>query len=168
MSCYKSHFGMIVNAIVVWIMVVITTIASLIITNTPFTWVSLMKTGGATMLLVTFITTVIPIGKLGDGSAAKLGLKRGKLAFTLVAGIIPTIIINTGMSSVMPALAIFYNEAIPAAARMGVWVDAFLLNWPIMFVVAYVASIVAGKVGEMVAIKTLGAPPAGPANVEKN
>lgn len=159
MKCYKDHFGMIVNIVLAWIMTVIMTLASFVLMKTPINWVTLLNTGGPVFLIINFIITLIPINQLGNASAKKIGLKPGTLVFTLVAGIVPTLFFNTAMSGFMPALGIFYNEAIPKAARMGAWIDAFLKNWPIMFVVSYIASLIAGKLGEVVAIKTLGEPP---------
>ena len=59
---------------------------------------------------------------------------------------------------VMVALNIFYNDAIPKEARMGAWIGGVLSGWLLTFVISYFLALAAAKLGEAVAIKTIGIP----------
>ena len=163
MKCYKNHFGMIVSAVIAILMGLFMGVATLIVNHTPITWVTLFNTWACIFLLVTLVLMLLPVNVWGEKLAAKFGCKPRTLAFTLISNLLPSLIINTILSAVMPAMNIFYNEAIPAPARMGAFLGAFLGGWPVTFVISYVCALIAGKIGETVAVKTIGSP-GGPAD----
>ena len=121
-------------------------------------WVSLMTMWGKISLIVTFVLLIIPVSELGGRFAALCRCRPGSLVSTLVANLIPTLIINTVLAAVIPALGIFYNEAIPADARMESWKAAFFGGWLLTFVISYFFGLLAAKIGETVAVRTLGVP----------
>ena len=51
---------------------------------------------------------------------------------------------------------IFYNEAIPASEQMSHWVQGFVRDWPITFVISYFAAFVAEYCGKLAAKKYAG------------
>ena len=158
MKCYQNHFGMIVSSVIALLMGIFMAVAIMIIQHTPFTWINIFETWGIIFLMITLILMIVPVNLLGDKFAKKIGLKARTLSFALVSNIIPSLIFNTIMSLVMPATGIFYNEAIPAEARVGAWMDAFVSGWLPTFVISYFCALVAAKIGELAACKTIGIP----------
>lgn len=158
MNCYKNHFGMIVNAMLAVLMGLFMGVAILIINHTPITWVSLIDMWGDITLVVTFVLMIMPLNVWGNKFADLCKCKPGTVVYTLVANIVPTLIINTILAAVIPALGIFYNEAIPKEARMGTWMGVFFGGWLLTFVISFFLAILAAKIGEFVAVKTIGVP----------
>ena len=158
MPFFKNHFGLIITNIVCFLMSLIMAIAVMFLNHMPKTWVTLLQTWGSAFLVVTIVMALIPCVLLGDKFAGLFKLTPHSLHFTLVSNIIPTLIINTVLAFVMPALGIFYNEAIPDVARMGAWIGASIGGWLPTFIISYFAALIASKVGESIAVKTIGFP----------
>jgi len=156
MKCYKSHFGMIVNAMLAFLMGFFMGVTILIVEHTPVNWVSLATIWGKITLIVTIVLMIMPVGEWGDKFAALCKCKPGSVVFTLVSNLVPTFIINTVLAAVVPALGIFYNEAIPAEARMDSWKAAFFGGWLLTFVVSYFFGLLSAKIGVAVAARTIG------------
>lgn len=158
MKCYKNHFGMIVSAVLAVLMGLFMGISILLIEHRPINWVSLLDIWGDITLVVTLVLILMPLNEWGNKFAEKCRCRPGTVVFTLVANIIPTFIINTVLAAVIPALGIFYNEAIPRESRMAEWLGVFFGGWLLTFVISYFLSILAAKIGEAVALRTLGVP----------
>lgn len=158
MKCYKNHFGMIINTVLAILMGLFMGVSILIITHRPINWVSLMDMWGDITLVVTFVLILMPLNEWANKFAAKLGCRPGTPVSTLVGNLLPTFIINTILAAVIPGLGIFYNEAIPQAARMAAWKDEFIGGWLLTFVISYFFSLLAAWIGEKIAVRTLGAP----------
>ncbi len=158
MKFFKNHFGLIVGIVLAVLMGLFMGIAILIINQAPINWVSLIDMWGDITLVVIFVLLILPINEWGNKFSAKLGCKPGTLVNTLVANLLPTFIINTVLAAVIPALGIFYNEAIPPEARMGEWTGVFFGGWLLTFVISYFLSLLAAKIGEIVAVRSIGVP----------
>ena len=146
---------MIVNAVVAVLMGLFMGTTVLLLHGTQINWVSLGEVWAKITLVVTFVLALMPLNEWGEKSAKMAGCRQGTIVFGLVANILPTIIINTILGAVLPAMDIFYNEAIPKEARMGEWVAAFLGDWIPTFIAAYFFSMLAAKIGGMLADRTL-------------
>ncbi|MBQ6582295.1 MAG: hypothetical protein IJH77_00555 [Mogibacterium sp.] len=158
MPYFKNHFGLIITRVIAFLMSGIMAVAVMFLNHMPKTWVTFVQTWGAAFLVVTVVLVICPVSLLGDKFAGMFKLTPHTMPFTLVSNIIPTLIINTVLAFVMPALGIFYNEAVPEAARMGAWLGASLGGWLPTFIISYFAALIAAKVGESLAVKTIGFP----------
>lgn len=158
MKFFKNHFGLIISIMLAFLMGLFMGIAILIINHTPITWVSLIDMWGDITLVVLIVLMLMPLNEWGNKFSAKLGCKPGTVVNTLVANLLPTFIINTILAAVIPALGIFYNDAIPPEARMGTWKGVFFGGWVLTFVISYFLALLAAKIGEIVAIKSIGIP----------
>ncbi|MBQ6622291.1 MAG: hypothetical protein IJH75_05610 [Mogibacterium sp.] len=158
MKYFKNHFGLTVTLVIGFLMSLMMTVAIMIITKTPWNWVSFYTMLARIYLTVSLVLFFIPVNVLGEKFGTAVGCKPRTLAMTLVSNIIPTLIINTVLAAVVPALTIFYNDAIPPEARMGAWKGAFFGGWLLTFVISYFCALLAGKAGEAVAIKSVGLP----------
>ena len=109
--------------------------------------------------MVTFVVLTVsifvPYVKWGYASAAALHLKEGTIGFKLVAGIIPSLILNTFNTVIVSGASIMYSETIPAAAQTGIWIEAIIHDWPICLVVSYIAAFAAEAIGKKVAEKNV-------------
>lgn len=147
---------MIVNAVVAVLMGLFMGTTVLLLHGDKINWVSLGGVWAKITLVVTFVLLIMPLNEWGEKSAKKVGCKQESAVFGFVANILPTVIINTILGAVLPAMDIFYNEAIPREARMGEWTAAFLRDWIPTFIAAYFFSMLAAKIGGMIADRTLG------------
>lgn len=73
------------------------------------------------------------------------------VAYALVQGIIPSVVLNTFNTFICVGQSIFYNPAIPQAERMAIWWHSCVSIWLIFFIVSYFASYVAIWIGKFVA-----------------
>lgn len=152
---FKDHFGMVVGTIIALVMGLIMSIASLIVDSLPMNFSMFFKNWGSITLVVLLVSIVIPCSVLGEKFAAALKCKPGSIAGILIANIIPSLIINTFNTLIVSAVNIFYNNAIPAELQFSAWMAAVVHDWPIMFVVSYIAALIAQKIGVAVAIKNV-------------
>ena len=147
---------MIVNAMMALLMGLFMGVTTLLIEHTPINWVSLITMWSKITFVVTIVLMLVPVSELGNKFAAMLKCRPGTLVSTLVANLVPTFIINTVLAATVPALGIFYNEAIPADARMGEWKAAFFGTWLLTYVISYFFGLLSAKIGAIVAARTLG------------
>lgn len=104
-------------------------------------------------MIVFVFSLFIPYNAWGDWFAGLFHLKEGSLAFKLVQGIIPSVVLNSSNTFICTAASIFYNEAIPKAARMSAYLDGCKKAWLPCFVVSYIASFAAVWLGSKVVEK---------------
>ncbi|MGM9911607.1 MAG: ATPase [Lacticaseibacillus absianus] len=119
----------------------------------PFNWVNLFELTAEISLIVFVFSLFIPYNAWGDWFAGLFHLKEGSLAFKLVQGIIPSVVLNSANTFICTAASIFYNEAIPKAARVSAYLDGCKKAWLPCFVVSYIASFAAVWLGSKVAEK---------------
>ena len=147
---------MIVNATLAFLMGFFMGVSILLIEHTPINWVSLVTIWAKITLVVTTILMVLPVGSWGSRFAELCRCKKGSIAYTLVENLVPTFIINTVLAAVVPALGIFYNDAIPADQRMSQWKAAFLGGWLLTFIISYFFGLFSAKLGGKIADRTIG------------
>lgn len=119
----------------------------------PFNWVNLFELTAEISLIVFVFSLFIPYNAWGDWFADLFHLQEGTVTFKLVQGIIPSVVLNSANTFICTAASIFYNEAIPKAARMGAYLDGCKKAWIPCFVVSYIASFAAVWLGSKVAEK---------------
>jgi len=144
---FGNHYGLIFRVAHALTMGLLMGVFSIVYKGQPFNWVTVITTWGVNLWLILFINILIPSKEWGDKLSARCGLDPQKSGFTLLSNLVPNFTMTTFMSAMQPARAIFYNEAIPRAARLGTWVHSFLADWPAFFPVGYVASLLAMWVG---------------------
>ncbi|MBA1392917.1 hypothetical protein EQ500_03380 [Lactobacillus sp. XV13L] len=154
----KSHFGTIITAVLALVMGFIMAVAVALVDRLGLTWTVIFKLWGEIFFIVFVVSLFIPYNNWGDKFAGMFGLKKGTTAFKLVQAIIPSAILNTFNTLVCSGQSIFYNPAIPQAARMQTWVNGCLHDWLIFFIISYAASFIAVWIGTKTATAVLGAP----------
>lgn len=150
---YKSHFGTILTTVLSMFMGVVMACFIIFLNHLPFNWVNLFELTAEISLIVFVFSLFIPYNAWGDWFAGLFHLKEGSLAFKLVQGIIPSVVLNSSNTFICTAASIFYNEAIPKAARMSAYLDGCKKAWLPCFVVSYIASFAAVWLGSKVAEK---------------
>ncbi|MFK3587099.1 hypothetical protein OCH80_01610 [Lactobacillus sp. 23-2] len=150
---YKSHFGTILTTVLSMFMGVVMACFIIFLNHLPFNWVNLFELTAEISLIVFVCSLFIPYNAWGDWFAGLFHLKEGSLAFKLVQGIIPSVVLNSANTFICTAASIFYNEAIPKAARVSVYLDGCKKAWFPCFVVSYIASFAAVWLGSKVAEK---------------
>lgn len=155
---FKSHFGTIITAVLALVMGLIMSISVAIIDKLGLTWTVLFKLWAEIFFIVFVASLFIPYNSWGDWFAGLFGLKKGTIAFKLVQGIIPSAILNTFNTCICSGQSIFYNPAIPQAARMQIWINGCLHDWIICFIISYIASFIAVWIGTKTATAILGSP----------
>lgn len=150
---YKSHFGTILTTVLSMFMGVVMACFIIFLNHLPFNWVNLFELTAEISLTVFVFSLFIPYNAWGDWFAGLFHLKEGSLAFKLVQGIIPSVVLNSANTFICTAASIFYNEAIPKAARMSAYLDGCKKAWLPCFVVSYIASFAAVWLGSKVAEK---------------
>ncbi|MFV4916360.1 hypothetical protein [Lactobacillus delbrueckii] len=112
---YKSHFGTILTLVLSMFMGLVMAIFIIFLNHLPFNWVNLFELTVEINLIVFFFSLFIPYNAWGDWFAGLFHLKEGTVAYSLVEGIIPSVVLNTLNTFICTGASIFYNEAIPKA-----------------------------------------------------
>ncbi len=148
---FKSKQGMTISIITTLFMGVCMALTAMALGSADRTIWSFLSTCGTVSWLILVLLVLLPIPQWGNQIATTLGCKPGSFVFTLVSGILPALIFNTENAAIMAAINIFGSTAIPEAEKLGIWWSSLLHDWPIMLIVAYIASIIAGILGNVVA-----------------
>ena len=149
----KSHFGMIVTLILALGMGIIMGLAAMIVDHLPMNVWVFYQNWGVIALNVIVISLFVPYKAWSARLTGKLGLQEGTAACTLVSNIIPSLIFNTVNTLLVPAAGIFTSEAIPAGQKAAVWASGAVRDWPIMFVISFLAALVCEQTGVRIAKK---------------
>ncbi|MBR1709561.1 MAG: hypothetical protein IJ719_12145 [Clostridia bacterium] len=142
----NNKFGTVMSISVSVIMGFVMAVTAIIVNKIPFGLGVLLKNACISILVVFLISLFIPYRKLGEQFAGLFPVKHGSLPFQLISNIVPSLIINTFNTIIISGANILTNPGIPAAARMGIWGSAIVKGFPIMFLVAYIASFFAQKI----------------------
>lgn len=78
-------------------------------------------------------------------------IRNGTLAYKLLDGIVPSLILNTLNTVLVSAANILYNETIPASEQVSIWLAGIVHDWPITFVVSYFAAFASEYCGKITA-----------------
>ncbi|CCI82357.1 hypothetical protein [Lactobacillus hominis] len=121
-------------------------------------WTVIFKLWAEIFMIVFVISLFVPYNDWGNWLAKLFHLKEGTVSFNLVQALIPSAVLNTFNTLICSGQSIFYNPAIPQAARMQTWINGCVHDWLIFFVVSYFASFIAVWAGTRVATMILGKP----------
>lgn len=146
---FRSHFGMIVSVIIALIlslcMSATATCKSAASAGQAVEIEALVRNWGTAFLVIMLISVFLPVKMWGDRFAAAIGLKEGSLPFGLVSNLIPTLFYNTGATFVLVGVNVGFSSPYYWTAVAG--------DYLLMFVISYVLSLVAERVGMLVAQK---------------
>lgn len=148
---FRNQFGMIVSIVIaVLLSFCMATTASIRNPGAGLTVELIIRNWGTAFLSIMLISVFIPSKLWGDKLAGKLGLKPDTLPFGLVSNLVPTLFYNTGATLVLVGVNVGFSSPFYWAA---VWADYWF-----MFVVSYLLSLVAERIGMLVARKVFDVP----------
>lgn len=136
----------------IWISLIINVVLSIVLPLAAMgmiTWGIFLKGFAVAFPASTIIVLVIPITKLGNFIAIKLGLKPQSLPFTLVSTAILALILSTFMSLLMTAANAGFGPHF-----VGAWLSAY--GWALISV--YVSALIGVWTGLPLMIKLIGPP----------
>lgn len=152
----KSHYGETLLLVLALVMGLLMAIAVILLDGIPFNISNIFKIWAMISLVIILVSIFIPYKSWSAAFCRRLGLRDGTLAWKLTDGVIPSLILNTFNTAIVSGTNIFYNEAIPASQQMGEWVNGFIRDWPITFVISYFAAFAAEYCGKLAADKYAG------------
>ena len=157
---FRNQFGMIVSIIIALIlslcMASVATCRAATAAN-PVTVEWIIRNWGTAFLVIMLTSILLPSKMWGDKLAEKLGLKQGTLPFGLVSNLVPTFFYNTFATLVMVGVNVGFGGMDVVAdgvvvAHVGYWASVWA-DYLLMFVISYVLSLVAERLGMLVAVK---------------
>ena len=153
---FKSHFGETVTVVLAVVMGFIMSLASIIVDHLAFNWSNVFMIWGMITLVILFVSITVPYKDWSEKFTGFFPVREGGMLYKIVDGIVPSLIINTANTVIVSAANIFYNETIPAEIQMEKWMQGLVHDWPIMFVISYLAAFAAEAAGKWVAGKYCG------------
>ena len=150
---FKDHYGETLLVVLSIVMGLIMAVAVIIVDHIAFNFSNLFKIWSMITMVVLLASIFIPYKAWSARFTGLFGLREGSPGYKLVDGIVPSLILNTLNTVIVSAANVLYNEAIPRAEQMPIWIEGILHDWPITFVVSYFAAFVAEWCGKQVANK---------------
>lgn len=140
---FRNHFGMVVSIVIAMLLSVCMAATAIFWDHLEFSIELLLRNWGTAFLTIMLISVFLPVKIWGDKLAAKLGLKPGTLPFGLVSNLVPTLFYNTGATLILVGVNVGF-------AAPFYW-QAVLADYGVMYVISYVLSLVAERIGMVVA-----------------
>ena len=134
---FKSHFCTVLTSVLSIFMGLVMALCVIFLNHLPLTWVTIFELWAEIFWIVFIVSMFVPYNKWGDKFASLFHLKEGTVAFALVQGIIPSVVLNSFNTFICTAASIFYNPEIPQAARMNAYIHGSLTAWIPCFIVSY-------------------------------
>lgn len=153
---FKSHFGETVIVVLSLVMGFIMSLAVVFVDHLALNFSNVFKIWAMVTLVILLVSILIPYKEWSGKLTGMFIREKGSIAYKLVDNILPSLILNTCNTAIVSAANIFYNEAIPAGLQMEEWVQGFIHDWPITFVISYLAAFAAEAAGKWVAKKYCG------------
>ena len=153
---FESHFGETVTVVLAIVMGFIMAFAVIIIDHLNLNFSTVFQIWSMVTLVILLVSTVIPYKAWSEQFTALFHLKDGNIVYRMVENILPSLILNTFNTVVVSAANVLFNEAIPASEQMGIWLHRIVHDWPLTFVVSYLAAFLAEAVGKYVANRYCG------------
>lgn len=148
---FKSHYGETVTVVLSLVMGLIMAVAAIFVDHLSFHFGNLFSIWGMIVLVILIVSIIIPYKAWSEKLTGLVCKSRDGIAWKLVENILPSLILNTCNTVIVSAANILFNEAIPAEVRMGEWTQGILHDWPITFVISYLAAFAAEAAGKCVA-----------------
>lgn len=146
---FRNHFGMVVSIIIALIlslcMSATATVKTALMAGTAVQAETLVRNWGTAFLVIMLISVFLPVKMWGDQFAAAVKLRHNTLPFGLVSNLIPTLFYNTGATPVLVGVNVGFSAPYYWAAVAG--------DYLLMFVISYVLSLVAERLGMVIAQK---------------
>ncbi len=162
MNYYKDHFGMIMSHVVALILSLLMASAAIIVGGRAFVAVDWVKNWGTAFLTITITGMLIPCTPIAMALGHKLNIKPDSFTQTLLTSFVSTIFFNTTATLVLAAVNVFGNAEIEAAVAAGhipsvsaVFLQSCIHDWPIMFVISFIASIPVSMLAFKIAQKSM-------------
>ena len=150
---FKSYYKETVIVSLAIAMGLFMSLASILVDHLPFNYSTVFSNWAMITLVIMLVSIFVPY-KEWSGNLTRLICKDEKsISFKLIDNILPSLVLNTCNTVFVSAANILYNEAIPAELQLTHWVQGIIHDWPIMFVVSYLAAFGAEAVGKHVADK---------------
>lgn len=148
---FKTHFGETVTVVLAIVMGFIMAFAVIVADQLELNFSNVFQIWSMVTLVILLVSVVIPYKKWSARFTALFHLPEGSIAYQMMDNILPSLILNTFNTVIVSATSVFFNEAIPASEQVGVWLSGIVHDWPITFVVSYLAAFMAEAVGKFVA-----------------
>lgn len=163
LNFYKNHFGMIIASVVALVISLIMATCAIFVSGQTFIVSSLVKNWGTAFLVITLTGMIIPMTSISFAIGKKLNLKPETLPHVLLENFVATFFNNTFATLVLAAVNVFGNAEIEAAVAAGyipsvsaVYLESVLHDWPIMFVISFIAALPVTKIAVSIAKKVFG------------
>lgn len=148
---FKNHFGETVTVVLAITMGLIMAFAVIVIDHLAINFSTVFQIWSMITLVILLVSIVIPYKTWSTRFTALFRLREGNVAYRMVDNILPSLILNTFNTVIVSATSIFFNEVIPASEQVGVWLHGIIHDWPITFVISYLAAFIAEAIGKCVA-----------------
>lgn len=148
---FKNHYGETVTVVLAIVMGFIMAFVVIVADHLKLNFSTVFQVWSMVTLVILLVSVVIPYKEWSARFTALFHLPEGSIAYRMVENILPSLILNTFNTVVVSAASVLYNEAIPASEQVGVWLHGIVRDWPITFVVSYLAAFVAEAIGKRVA-----------------
>ncbi|MGN0747385.1 MAG: hypothetical protein ACI4ML_11965 [Aristaeellaceae bacterium] len=146
---FRNHFGMVVSIIIALIlslcMSATATVKTALMAGAAVQVETLVRNWGTAFLVIMLISVFLPVKMWGDQFAAAVKLRQNTLPFGLVSNLIPTLFYNTGATLVLVGVNVGFSAPYYWAAVAG--------DYLLMFAISYVLSLVAERLGMVIAQK---------------
>ena len=152
----KTHYGETLLLILSLVMGLIMAVAVILLDGIALNISNIFKIWAMISLVIILVSIFLPYKDWSAAFCRRLGLKEGTLTWKLTDGIIPSLVLNTFNTAIVSGANIFYNEAIPASEQTELWVQGFVRDWPVTFVISYIAAFIAEYCGKLAADKYAG------------
>lgn len=151
---FRSHHGETVTVVLAIVMGFVMAFAVIVADHLKLNFSTVFQVWSMVTLVILLVSAVIPYKEWSAQFTALFHLPEGSIAYRIVDNILPSLILNTFNTVIVSAASVFYNGTIPASEQVGVWLRGIAHDWPITFVVSYLAAFVAEAIGKQVAAAT--------------
>lgn len=150
---FKSHFGETVTVVLAIVMGFIMALASIIANQRALNISSVFQVWSMITFVIILASIIFPYKDWSEKFTSLFHVGEKSLSYKLIDNILPSLLLNTCNTLIVSTANIFYNETIPAEVWMEEWMKGIIHDWPIMFVVSYLAAFAAEAAGKWVAQK---------------
>lgn len=165
MNFYKNHFGMIISSVVAICISLLMATCAIFVDNLTFSIPLLVRNWGTAFLVISLLGMIFPLTDWSFEIGRKLGLKPETLPHILLENFVATLIFNTGATLVLAGVNIYGNVEIESAIAGGflpfntvtdMYIATCIHDWPIMFIISFVAAFFVTKLAISIAKKSIG------------
>lgn len=147
---FKNHFAMVVSTVIAMILSLCMAVTAIIWDKLEISIELIIRNWGTAFLTIMLVSALIPCKMLGDKFAAMLKLNPGTLPFGLVSNLVPTFFYNTAATLILVGVNVGFS-----APYYWMIVKA---DYLVMFAVSYVLSLIAERIGMLVAVRACAVP----------